>query len=172
MLDHISKNSASSFDTASTPISQSNEKKEPEKEEAKSSELSNNEKHKISSLVARDAHVRAHEAAHIAAGGSAIKGGAAFTYQEGPDGKLYAIGGEVSIDLSSGSSHQETISKMQQVRSAALAPSDPSPADLKVAATANLQEMKARIALEQEELQESQTKKHGQEVYKQKSIAA
>jgi hypothetical protein len=44
---------------------------------------------------------------------------------------------------------------MQTIRAAALAPSDPSPTDYKVAATATLLEMKARLELSQALKEES-----------------
>jgi hypothetical protein len=93
------------------------------------------EKDAISELQARDAEVRAHEAAHMSAGGSAA-GIASFEYQQGPDGKLYAVGGEVPIDLSSNGDPRATQAKMQRVLAAALAPANPSPQDIKVATTA------------------------------------
>jgi hypothetical protein len=112
-------------------------------------ELTSAQKALITRLEASDQAVKKHEAAHIAAGGGVIRSGANFTYQEGPDKKLYAIGGEVSIDTSSEASPQETIAKMQIVRAAALAPSDPSSTDYQVATTATMIEMKARLELSQ-----------------------
>src|SRR4051812_23982575 len=53
----------------------------------------------VSKLEARNAHVMEHEAAHLAAAGAYAKGGASFIYQVGPDGKSYAIGGQVNVDL-------------------------------------------------------------------------
>ena len=47
----------------------------------------------LSQLRARDAEVRAHEAAHMAAGGRYVTGGASYTYQKGPDAGQYAVGG-------------------------------------------------------------------------------
>ena len=77
-------------------------------------------------------------------------GGVSYTYQRGPDGKLYAIGGSVMIDTSPIYGNPEaTISKMQQVRAAALAPADPSAADMRVAANANSIENAARAELSQ-----------------------
>jgi hypothetical protein len=91
----------------------------------------------ISQLKARDGEVRAHEAAHIAAGGRYITGGASYSYQQGPDGVQYAVGGEVGIDSSPAPGKpEETVQKMRIVRAAALAPSEPSGADLSVAAAA------------------------------------
>ena len=92
----------------------------------------------VAELQKVDQEVRAHEAAHLAAAGGHAKGGASFTYQQGPDGNRYAVGGEVSIDMSTGATPDETISKMRIVRRAALAPADPSPQDQKVAAQATI----------------------------------
>jgi hypothetical protein len=88
-------------------------------------------------LAQRDREVRAHEAAHAAAGGQYVRGGATFQYQKGPDGKMYAVGGEVSIDSSPVKGDpRATIAKMQTVQRAALAPADPSGQDRAVAAAA------------------------------------
>jgi len=93
-------------------------------------------------LKARDAHVRAHEAAHQAAGGD-LTGAASFSYQLGPDGRSYAVGGEVPVSARSGRTPDETIAIARRVRAAALAPSDPSSADLAAAATASQLELQA-----------------------------
>ncbi len=101
----------------------------------------------IDQLQSRDREVRAHEAAHQAAGGGAV-GGASYSYQQGPDGKQYAIGGEVPVDLSSGGGSPEaTIAKMARVRAAATAPAEPSGQDLAVAAAASSIEAAARQEL-------------------------
>jgi len=84
--------------------------------------LNDEEMQLISELQSRDTEVRAHEAAHVAASQGYSSGSASFEYQTGPDGKRYAVGGEVSIDTSSESTPEATIRKMQVVRSAALAP--------------------------------------------------
>ena len=86
----------------------------------------------------------AHENAHKAAGGQ-YAGAAHYSYTTGPDGKRYISGGEVSIDLSKGSTPEDTIIKMQQVRRAALAPADPSSQDISVAAKASMIEARARM---------------------------
>lgn len=99
----------------------------------------------IAELRAIDTAVHAHERAHIAAGAGVIRGGAVFTYEKAADNNLYAIAGEVGIDTSTDSTPEETIAKMQTVRAAALAPSDPSPADYQVASTASMLQMQARL---------------------------
>ncbi|MDV7392559.1 putative metalloprotease CJM1_0395 family protein, partial [Arthrospira platensis SPKY1] len=63
-------------------------------------ELSESELRELQQLQQRDREVRAHEMAHVAAGAGLVTRGASYTYQTGPDGQRYAIGGEVSIDTS------------------------------------------------------------------------
>lgn len=139
----------------SSESSSSEETSQKEESAQKNEEdLSQSEKAQIAKLQQRDAEVRAHEAAHMAAAGGIATGGASFTYQTGPDGKQYAVGGEVSISVAGGDTPEETIANMQQVRAAALAPSDPSPQDLKVAATAAMMESRARSELSREQNEE------------------
>ena len=98
----------------------------------------------LETLQRIDTKIRQHEMAHIAAGGRYITSGINFTYKRGPDGKNYAVGGEVGIDTSPvPGDPQATINKMNQVKSAALAPADPSPQDIKVAANAMSEASKA-----------------------------
>ena len=98
--------------------------------------LSEQELKQLTELKARDREVRAHEAAHQAVGGQ-YAGAMSFTYQRGPDGAQYAVGGEVSIDLSPVQGDpQATIEKMRVVRAAAMAPAEPSGQDRAVAAQA------------------------------------
>ncbi len=104
------------------------------------------EQAELAELKRRDQEVRQHEAAHVAAGGAYVRGGASYSYQPGPDGKRYAVGGEVSIDASPvGDNPEATIAKMQRVRGAALAPANPSGQDLAGAARASQTEMQARM---------------------------
>ena len=107
-------------------------------------------------LAARDREVRTHEAAHQAAGGG-LAGSASFSYETSPDGKRYAVGGEVSIDMGSERDPAATIAKMQRVRAAALAPADPSPQDLAVASQASQIEAAAR----QQQREETAAKMNG-----------
>lgn len=90
----------------------------------------------INELESRDKEVRAHELAHAAVGGS-FTGAPNYSFETGPDGKKYAVGGEVSVDLSTiAGNPAATIAKMQKVHAAALAPASPSAQDRQVAATA------------------------------------
>lgn len=90
----------------------------------------------ISELQHRDREVRSHELAHAAVGGS-FTGPPSYTFETGPDGKKYAVEGEVSVDLSPVPGNPSaTIAKMKKVHAAALAPANPSTQDIKVAASA------------------------------------
>jgi len=60
------------------------------------------------------------------------------------------VGGEVQIDTSPAGSPEATIRKMQQIRRAALAPSQPSGTDRAVAAQASQVETQARMEKSQE----------------------
>lgn len=114
-------------------------------------ELSPEEQKRVQELKQIDAKVRAHEMAHLAAGGGLVRGGASFTYEIGPDGKQYAVAGEVKIDMSANPDDPEgAIQKMQQVRRAALAPADPSPQDRSVAQQASNIESQMRAKLLEE----------------------
>ena len=120
---------------------------------SKEQQLTPTEQALVSKLQQRDTEVRAHESAHMSSG--VASGGATFSYQKGPDGRQYAVGGEVPIDLSGGASTPEDkIAHAQKVRAAALAPSSPSPADMQIAATASMMEIRARVELAQEKAKE------------------
>jgi hypothetical protein len=113
-------------------------------------DLNEDEKKQVNKLKKRDLEVKAHEQAHMAAGGGIVQGGATYQYINGPDGKQYAVGGEVKIDLSKENTSDATIRKMQQVRRAALAPAQPSGTDRSVAAQASQIEAQARMERTQE----------------------
>ena len=112
--------------------------------------LSPEEMRIVAELQARDREVRDHEAAHTTAGGS-LSGAPSYTYESGPDGKTYAIAGEVAIDLSHGHTPEETIIRARRIRAAALAPVDPSGQDMSVASAAS--EMEAEAHREKAALQ-------------------
>jgi hypothetical protein len=107
----------------------------------------------VQTLKKRDGHVRRHEMAHKMAGGT-YTGQINYEYETGPDGKRYAVGGSISIDTSAENTPEQTLRKANIVRSAALAPSDPSMADRAVALKAEQMASKAR-----NEIMEEQQKK-------------
>ncbi|THB63015.1 MAG: hypothetical protein D6B27_12970 [Gammaproteobacteria bacterium] len=106
-------------------------------EQASLVDLTDSEKQMVNELKARDKEVRAHEQKHKAMAGKLAKGAIEYTYQRGPDGKSYAVGGEIKIDMSPiPNDPQATVQKAQQIIKTALAVSEPSPADRQVAAQA------------------------------------
>lgn len=108
-----------------------------------SGKLSEAEQELVDKLAKRDKEVRQHEQAHISAAAGLATGGATYSMQTGPDGKQYAVGGEVRIDVSPGNTPEETLSKARTIQAAALAPGDPSAADHSVAAAAEAMAAKA-----------------------------
>ncbi|GGB48934.1 hypothetical protein GCM10011607_06610 [Shewanella inventionis] len=111
------------------------------------------EAQQIAELAKRDSEVKTHEQAHAAVGGSYAQS-PRYEYEKGPDGRRYAVDGEVSIDVSIVSGDpQATINKMQKVYAAAMAPVQPSMADIRVAAQAlqNMNEAKQALAVERQE---------------------
>ena len=130
----------------------------PSSQTGDSVQLSPEAEQQLKELKQRDAEVRAHERAHMAAAGQHAMGGAQYTYQAGPDGRRYAIGGHVNIDTTSVPDDPEASEeKAQQVRRAALAPGDPSAQDMQVAAKASQMEAEARVDAREEEQDETQS---------------
>ncbi|MDD3518384.1 MAG: putative metalloprotease CJM1_0395 family protein [Chromatiales bacterium] len=114
-------------------------------------------------LKDRDAQVRAHERAHVMAGGSLVRGGANFTYEKGPDGQMYAVGGEVKIDTSSERTPEETLDKAERIIQAAMAPVDPSPQDRAVAAQAAQMAAQARVDVARQQAEEGSAGQNDEE---------
>ncbi len=132
----------------------------PEAEEAQDQEalirdpatddLSEEEQREVDELEQRDQEVRRHEQAHKAAAGSYARGAANLEYTAGPDGKRYASGGNVKIDVSPERTPEATIRKMKVIQRAALAPAEPSAQDRGVYRTAVRQEQAARQEIVEE----------------------
>jgi len=110
----------------------------------------------IRKLAERDREVRAHEQAHQAVGGQ-YAGAMSLTYERGPDGKNYAVGGEVPIDTSKVANDPEaTLDKAETIRRAALAPAEPSSQDRRVAAQAVQMAVEARAEIQELAREESE----------------
>ena len=115
----------------------------------------------IENLSSRDREVRLHEQAHAAVGGG-YTGSPTYSFKRGPDGKNYAVDGEVSVDASPvANDPAATLRKMAVVLRAALAPAEPSGQDRQVAAQAQAQASQARVdlAAEQRATAEAETEK-------------
>ena len=141
------------------PKSSADKAEKSDNEKSSVDDLTEEERRQVSDLKKRDAEVKAHEQAHIAAGGAYVSGGASYEYEQGPDHQNYAVGGEVSIDTSAENTPEATIRKMQIVKRAALAPQKPSGQDRSVAAQAAQAEARARIELRQQHTEEAEEKR-------------
>jgi len=86
-----------------------------------------------------DSKIRAHEQAHAANGQTTSP--ISYKYQTGPDGKLYAVGGEVRLDTSIPKDPKEAAFKLTQIQKSASAPSGLSGADASISIQANLNKM-------------------------------
>jgi hypothetical protein len=106
----------------------------------------------IAKLSATDRDVRAHEMAHLTVAGPYAIGGPSYTFTVGPDGQMYATGGDVQLDAAPDPSDpKKTIEKAKVIEAAAYAPADPSNQDRRVAAQAAGMEQAAERQLEQQQ---------------------
>lgn len=136
---------------------------------SKTEKLTPDEEQEVSKLKARDAEVKAHEQAHIAAATGINASAPTFTYQTGPDGEKYAVGGEVNISFTEGKDPEENIANAEAMQNAALAPAQPSSQDLAVAKEAAkiIQENKQKLAEQKsEESQKTETDDQSSETEK------
>ncbi|BCU07007.1 hypothetical protein Atep_16840 [Allochromatium tepidum] len=117
--------------------------------------LSDEDLRVVEQLKQRDSEVRAHEQAHVTAGGGHITSGPSYSYQTGPDGKRYAIGGEVGIDTSMKAGDPEgNLEKARAIIRAAMAPAEPSSQDVRVAASARAMETRAQQEIRDRQIKE------------------
>nr|WP_321466960.1 putative metalloprotease CJM1_0395 family protein [uncultured Desulfobulbus sp.] len=150
------QNNASPAEQSETSSESSPKETSEEQSTANSQALTPEEEQMVQDLKQRDQEVKTHEMAHLAAAGQYATGGPSYTYQQGPDGRRYAVGGEVPIDVSEEKTPEETIQKMQAIKRAAMAPAEPSSTDRSVAASAAATESRARQQLQAEEMNPSQ----------------
>lgn len=86
-----------------------------------------------------DANIRSHEQIHATIGQTTAP--ISYNYQEGPDGKMYAVGGHVRLDTSIPDDPKAAALKLDQIQKASTGPMDVSSADMGIAAQANLNKM-------------------------------
>ena len=151
-----------SEDETSSDTTPENEEAVPEKESAEEKGpdgLTEEERKEVERLRRRDQEVRTHEQAHKSAGGP-YAGQVTFETVRGPDGRSYAVGGEVKIDTGEiPNNPQATIRKLETVKRAALAPAQPSSQDRQVAAQADGKIRQARQELREQKAAEEAEKK-------------
>lgn len=128
------------------------------RQDGRTTELSPAAQRRVAALKRIDAEVRAHEQAHISAGRGVITSGPNYTYTYGPDGKRYAVAGEVGIDTAPERESQANIDKGVRIQAAALAPAEPSPQDYRVAAAGQQLETRGRTELLADQREARQSK--------------
>lgn len=131
-------------------------------EENSSFALSPQDEALVEQLQKRDREVRLHEMAHESVGGQ-FTGGASYEYRRGPDGKNYAVGGEVSVDVGTANNPEDTIQKARQIKAAALAPAQPSAQDRQVAREAEQMIADARQELRMQAQAEAKMERSARE---------
>ncbi|WP_085299980.1 putative metalloprotease CJM1_0395 family protein [Cognaticolwellia mytili] len=130
------------------------------------------ETQEIRSLESRDKEVRTHEMAHASVGG-AFTGSPSYSFEIGPNGKKYAVEGEVSVDLTPvAGDPKETIAKMKRVQAAALAPASPSAQDTRVAASASSIIVEAQADLITKNSENSESKPEIGNLFRDKEVLA
>lgn len=96
-------------------------------------ELSDRDRAEVAELQARDGAVRREEQAHAAAAG-ALAGPIQYDYRTGPDGRRYAVGGQVPIRDAVASSPEAAARAGGKLAAAAMSAQSPSAADYQAAA--------------------------------------
>ncbi|MDL2272219.1 hypothetical protein LJC23_04215 [Desulfovibrio sp. OttesenSCG-928-I05] len=109
-------------------------------------ELSREDEALLQKLQARDTKVRGHEAAHVMAAGGQAQGLPTYTYQTGPDGRRYAVGGSVNISMLRTGDAEHDARQANRAYRAAMATGEPSARDMQTASMArnNAQEASQR----------------------------
>ena len=155
----LEEETASTDDPKKTSNSEESSSAESGPKRADGTPMAPEEIQLLDQLKQTDREVRQHEMAHQTVGG-AYTGGASYEYEVGPDGKRYAVAGEVPIDYGPvPNDPQATIEKMQTVIAAAMAPADPSPKDHQVAAQARqyLLEAKLEASMQRSEMEQARS---------------
>lgn len=99
-------------------------------------ELSREDEALLQKLQARDTKVRGHEAAHVMAAGGQAQGLPTYTYQTGPDGRRYAVGGSVNISMLRTGDADHDARQANRAYRAAMATGEPSTRDMQTASLA------------------------------------
>jgi len=87
----------------------------------------------------KDSEIRTHEQAHASIGHTTTP--ISYNYQQGPDGKMYAVGGSVRMDTSIPDDPKAAAFKLDILQKAASGPTHLSGADSTIATQSNLNKM-------------------------------
>ena len=131
-------NTTGSGQSARATTTDSDQEKQVAEQQPGVLELTVAEEKTVRQLRDRNREVKAQERAHLASTGQYARGGPTYSFEQKSDGRRYAVGGEVPIDISAEKTPEETLQKMQAGKRIASAPAEPSPADRSIAAAAAL----------------------------------
>lgn len=93
----------------------------------------------LSRFKNKDNEVRTHEQLHASKATTTTP--INYSYQAGPDGKLYAVGGYVRFDTSIPKDEAQAMQKLNELQRASTAPKDLSSADSSIAQRSNLNKL-------------------------------
>jgi len=93
----------------------------------------------LSKFKKSDSDIRTHEQIHATIGHTTAP--ISYSYQKGPDGKMYAVGGAVRLDTSIPDDPKAAQFKLDQLKRASNGPSDLSSSDITISTQANLNKM-------------------------------
>ena len=93
----------------------------------------------IAKFKSKDNEIRTHEQTHASLG--TTTSGIKYNYQTGPDGKLYATGGYVTLNVSIPKDESAAIAKLNEIQKASSSPIGLSGADASISQAANLNKM-------------------------------
>ncbi len=93
----------------------------------------------LSKFKKSDSDIRTHEQIHATIGHTTAP--ISYSYQKGPDGKMYAVGGSVRLDTSIPDDPKAAQFKLDQLKRASSGPSDLSSSDITISTQANLNKM-------------------------------
>ena len=103
----------------------------------------------LSKFKSIDANTRIHEQTHAILANTTTP--IQYNYQMGPDGKMYAVGGNVRLDTSIPNNPKAAEQKLNELKKSATSPGgDMSLADSTIAISANLMKMKLQLQEQQE----------------------
>lgn len=122
-----------------------------------SDKLTPEQQQELTKLKKTDADVKAHEQAHLSAASGISASAPSYTYEEGPDGQKYAVGGEVNVSFDETGDPEKDKASAETMKRAALAPADPSSQDRAVARNAD-----KMIAEDEKKIEELKEKERAQ----------
>lgn len=108
------------------------------------------ERRQLAEMRRRDRQVRIDEKPKFTEMQGLTQGVPKYTMVKGPDGRMYAVGGQLELDTTPEETPEETIVKAQKIRAVATTSFNLSPDDIRFIARASMMEMEARGEIQME----------------------